>query len=265
MQHRKHQYRSADFSVGSLHEFLGAFGRQGGSPALLSKVTENESIMRRLVNFMALDGWEATTSQQVATEIMGPNCFGIGEAIRYFGVKPTKSQLCALAEVPFTEKVLRECRETHILVAFFPHSIYDLWKKEPSLVSSPTADGHPYERHSFAKERGRAGWHLIQKTPVEGSLNKLINEQQKLLGENNFIPSARVLTYAAVGHYRNTGERLFGKIFISCADRDKNKEYVRVGYFEESDRSFCITSWRGEHRSPTTGLAAERKPTHTAT
>lgn len=51
MQHRA-QYKPGDFSLGQVHEFLGAFGRHGGTPDLLQKGIEDASCMSQLVTML---------------------------------------------------------------------------------------------------------------------------------------------------------------------------------------------------------------------
>ena len=65
-------------------------------------------------------------TQLSARKIMGRNIFGVEEAIKYFEVDPTESQLAVFSTIPFTEETLMECRNTHILVACFPLSVGDL-------------------------------------------------------------------------------------------------------------------------------------------
>ena len=50
---------------------------------------------------------------------MEKNFFCIEEAIRHFGVNPTRQQRAALLEVPFSDAVLEQCKDTHVLVAVF--------------------------------------------------------------------------------------------------------------------------------------------------
>lgn len=57
------------------------------------------------------------TSQKHVREIMGKNFFGVEKAIKHFGVNPTRLQLAALSEIPFSETVLEQLKDFHILVA----------------------------------------------------------------------------------------------------------------------------------------------------
>jgi len=59
----------------------------------------------------------------------GKNFFGVEEAMKHFGVNPTCQQLAALSEIPFSETVLKQSKDDHILVAVFPLSILEIRDK----------------------------------------------------------------------------------------------------------------------------------------
>lgn len=71
-------------------------------------------------------GFEPSTSRKCAREIMGRNMFGVEEAIKHFLVNPSHQQLAVLSEIPFSEAVLEQCKNTHVLIAVFPLSILDV-------------------------------------------------------------------------------------------------------------------------------------------
>ena len=170
------------------------------------------------------------TLQKHAREIMDHNMFGIEEAIRYFGVNPSKEQLAALAEVPFSQEVLQSCQDTHVLVAVFPLSILDIRGK----VERQLFYGHEdawYNKEKFAKDRGEIGWQLVRKTPVENSTSKTWNDQQVLLGETEETPPARTMVYTIIGHYLATNERLFQNIYVRTSSLDSDGSCVAVGVF----------------------------------
>ncbi len=52
-----------------------------------------------------------------AHKIMGRNFLGVEEVSKYFGAIYTHTQLEYLSDIPFPERTLRECKDTHILVA----------------------------------------------------------------------------------------------------------------------------------------------------
>ena len=64
-----------------------------------------------------------------ARKIMGKNMCGVEEAVKHFGVNPSKRQLAYMSEIPFSVGTLEACKGTHILVAFFPNAILDVRAK----------------------------------------------------------------------------------------------------------------------------------------
>lgn len=201
-------------------------------------------------------GFEATTSQKRAREIMGKNFFGVEEAIQHFKVNPSKQQLAVLSEVPFTEAMFEECKNTHILVAVFPLSILEIRGKVPNNQRL-FFNQDWYNRESFAKDRGEAEWRLVRKTPVTNSTSKTWDEQQALLAKNEETPTAQMMVYTIIGHYLATGERLFEKIYVRCSDVDSYGDRVNVGYFDSA--GLHVYYYWDVSRYDYIGLASARK------
>ena len=134
--------------------------------------------------------YESTTSQKRAREIMGNNFFGVEEAIKHFEVNPTRQQLVALSEIPFSEALLEQSKDTHILVAVFPLSILEIREKvERKLFYNH--EGAWYNEQSFAEEQGEVIWQLVRKIPADNSNNW--QEPQALFGKDEEVPTAQVL------------------------------------------------------------------------
>jgi hypothetical protein len=193
-------------------------------------------------------------TQNRAREIMGRNMFGIEEALEYFGISPlcrSTNTLSHLVKVPFTEETLKECRETHILVAIFPTSIVDI---RDLIGGEPFCD----YRQAFANDRGQANWHLVRKAPVKNSTSKTWNAQQTLLAHNEKTPEARVLVYAFIGHLMATGKQLFENVYVRCSNIDSDGRHVDVGTFGWN--MLIVGSDRGDAPYSHIGLASERMP-----
>ena len=222
---------SHTLSVHQEHELLLKLGAAGLTDDLAQRVIDSKGnfLAAKVVRLIENGGFEATTSQKRAREIMGQNFFGVEEAIKHFGVNPSKQQLAALAEIPFTEATLEACKEIHVLVALLPISILDIRSKADSKLFYEQSW---YNKESFARERGEVNWQLVRKTPVLNSTQKTWDEQQALLNENEETPTARVVIYTIVGHYLATGERLFENIYVRCSNVDSRGGRVHVGYFD---------------------------------
>lgn len=197
-----------------------------------TRINTNPAFVANIARLMVNGGYEPSTSQKLAREIMGKNFFGIEEAIKYFGVNATKQQLAALAEIPWSEEVLKSCKDTHILAAVFPLSIIDIRdivKKQSDQTLLYPRDW--YDDDTFAKDKGEVGWQLVRKEPIANFISKTWNEQQALLPKTEETPTARIVVCTMVGHFLVSGERLFEKIYVRCVDLSSSGRRVSVGYF----------------------------------
>ena len=168
-----------------------------------------------------------TTSQKSAREIMGKNFFGLEESIKHFGVSPTQEQLAALSEITFSEAVLQQSKDTHILVAIFSLSILEIRDKvKRKLFYNHEAAW--YNEQSFAEEHGEVSWQLIRKTPVGDLIPKDYQDQQALFGKDDKVPTAQVIVYMIIGYYLATGEWLIKQKYACTSFIDSRGNYVYV-------------------------------------
>ena len=223
---------SRTLSVHKEHEVLLKLEAAGLDDDLAQKVIDSKDndLAAKVIRLIQNGGFEATTGQKRAREIMGKNMFGVEEAIRHFGVNPSKAQLAALAEIPFSEAVLTQCKDTHVLVAIFPLSILEIRGKVKRGLFYSYEDSW-YNKQAFAKDRGEVGWQLVRKTPVDNSTSKNWAEQQALLGKEDETPTAQVLVYTIIGQYLATGERLFEKIYVRTSSVVSDGGRVSLGDF----------------------------------
>ena len=201
------------------------------------------------------------TSHERASKIMGRNLFSTFAAQDFLHICPTKRELGSFDEIPFSEEVLTACRETHILVAVFPISICELDYKltNERLIRLVGSERHErFSTEAFANDRGKAGWHLVRKTPINNSTGETWEQQRLLLGQDEETPSARVMIYMIMGHFKATGERLFEQIGVRCSDRDSDGLHVVVGPFI-SDGLRVVKNHSPGLRFGLLGLASEKK------
>ena len=243
-------------SVHKEHEVLLKLETAGLTDELAQRVIDSKGndLAAKVVRLIQNGGFEATTSQKRAREIMGKNFFGVEEAIKHFGVNPTRQQLAALSEIPFSEAVLEQSKNTHVLVAVFPLSILEIRGKADSKLFY-SQDW--YNKESFAKERGEVTWQLVRKTPVDNSTSKNWQEQQALITEDDEVPTARVMVYTIIGHYLATGERLFEHIYVRTSSVDSGGGRVVVGYFDSG--GLDVSSYWGDGRGVSIGVSSARK------
>lgn len=245
---------SRTLSVHKEHELLQKLEAAGLNDPLAQKVIESKhnDLAVKVVRLIQNGGFESTTSQKQAREIMG-SFFGIEEAIKHFGVNPSKPQLSALAEIPFSEGILKECKDTHILVAVFPLSILNIQGKANKLFYNKDW----CNKQSFAEDRGETEWRLVRKTPVDYSTGKSWGEQRSLLPENEEMPTSRIMVYTIIGHFLVTGEQLFRHAYVRCSDLASDGRHVCVGGFD-SDGLYFNYRW-DNGRDDYVGLASARK------
>lgn len=168
-------------------------------------------IMKRIaekrIESLNLNPWWERNWEK-ARKIMGQdNFFGIKEAIRHFNVKTDYQRVeNVFSEIPFSEDVLKQSRNTHILVAVFPLSISEM--QEHINVN---CDVWYYE---ISRNRCEMGWHLIRKTQVKNSFRKEWRKQETLIGEYEEVPTVQLMLYTVIGHYLTTGKRLFKDIYV---------------------------------------------------
>jgi hypothetical protein len=249
---------SRTLSVHNEHEFLLRLEKAGLNEDRAQKVvgSKDNALAEKLMRLIDNGGFEPTTSQKHAREIMGKNFFGIEEAIKYFGINSSRQQLAALSEIPWSEATLKEYKNTHVLVAVFPLSILEIrGKVERSLFYSH--EDAWYNKESFTKSKGEASWQLVRKTPVENSTNKTWSDQQTLLAKNEETPTAQVMVYTIIGHFLSTGERLFENVYVRCSDLGSGGSRVHVGDFDS--KGLDVGSYSGGACFDSLGLASARK------
>jgi len=255
---------SRTLSVHKEHEFLLKVEAAGLTDELAQRVIDSKgnNLATKVVKLIQNGGFEPTTSQKRAREIMGENIFGIEEAIKHFGVNPTRQQLAALSEIPFSEAVLEQSKDTHVLVAVFPLSILEIRGKTEHIK---LPNGQPllydqswYNNESFAKERGEVSWQLVRKTEVANSICKNWQEQQLLLGKDDEVPNAQVVVYTIIGHYLATDERLFEHIYVRTSCVGSNGGRVFVGDFDSRGLDVDYYYW-DDGRRGRLGVSSARK------
>jgi len=246
---------SRTLSVHKEHELLLKLETAGITDELAQRVIDSKGndLATKVVRLIQNGGFEPSTSQKRAREIMGRNFFDVEEAIKHFGVTPTPEQLAMLAEVPFSEAVLEESKKSHVLVAVLPLSIL---KIRNQIASKLFYDQSWYNNESFAKER-EVKWQLVRKTPVDNSTSKNWQEQQALIAKDDEVPTAQVMVYTIIGHYLATGERLFEHIYVRTSSVDSGGARVRVGYFD-SHGLHVGNDWDGS-RHDNFGVSSARK------
>ena len=214
---------------GAFQRFMVSLGEN--AEVAVTRINTDPAFVERLAEY-AIDGCiTSNTSHDGARVIMGKNFFGIPEAMKHFGVNPTKRQLAMLSEIPFTPEELMVCKDTHILVAVFPLSICDIRRKVANNSKPLFHKQDWYDNQAFANDKGEISWQLISKTQVANSTDKNWDEQNSLVTKDEEVPTAQVVVYSIIGHYLNTGERLFEDVYVNTSSINSEDGLVFVGFF----------------------------------
>jgi len=222
---------------------------------LVEKAVEpkNRAIGDKVVRIIRDHGFKPTASQKLARKIMGRNMFGVEDAIKYFGLNPTRHQIAVLAEVPFSPALLRLKRHTHVLVAKFPLSILDV----RGVVDDKFFHYQNwFNDHLFAQERGSVSWELVKKTPKNKSFSSGWLEQVEMINEGDKVPSANLMVYTIIGFWRATGRKLFKASYVRTSTKCFSGKRVYIGYTQEGLRIHY--GWESSHK-PYIGVAVSRK------
>ncbi len=107
---------------GLIHEAVVTGRKAGAGREFWAQLAHDRTLFEKVVTFVRGADFAGTT-QNRASQIMGPNFFGVAHAIQHFRVIPAPTNLDDLSRVPFSERTLEECCDTHVLVAAFPLSI----------------------------------------------------------------------------------------------------------------------------------------------
>ncbi len=240
---------------GAFQRLMVSLGEQ--AEVAVTHINTEPAFVERLAEYAINGCIVPNASHDGAREIMGKNFFGIPEAIKHFGINPTRRQQAMLSEIPFTPEELMMCKDTHILIAVFPLSICDLRSKVANNTKTLFYKQDWYDKQVFANDKGEASWQLISKAPVANSTKKNWEEQQPLISSDEEIPTAQTMVYAIIGHSLNTGERLFENIYVRTSSLGSDGGRVRVGSFD--DGGLCVRYDWDSGRNSLLGLSVARK------
>jgi len=200
-------------------------------------------------------------SQDLGKTIMGENFFGIEDAVNYFSITPPEQELLFLEKIPFTEEVLKTCKDTHILTAVFPLSIIDIYSRvDPKLFYKHKDDKKlSYIDRLFAKTKNKLGWHLVRKTPVSNSFKKTWLEQQKSISFDEEIPEIQIMVYVMIGHFLKTGERLLTSVSVRCLNSEVPNYHIFVDNFVHTEKCLYINMYWDSDTLEKLGISSMKK------
>jgi len=241
---------------GAFQRFMVALGEK--AEVAVTRINMEPTFVERLAEYAINGCIIPNASHDGARDVMGKNFFGIEEAIKYFGVNPTRRQLAMLSEIPFSPEELMMCKDTHVLVAVLPVSIIEIREIAKKLLNQTLFYNQDwYDEEVFANDKVETGWQLIRKEPIINSTSKNWSEQQALLTNDEETPKAQVVVYTIIGIFLSTGERLFENVYVRCIDLGSDGNRVSVGGFD--DRGLDVSDWDDDDRDSLIGVSSARK------
>lgn len=207
-------------SRGQSHEFMCKFERAGGTSAMIQAAVEEEAVMKFVIR-----NWSEAPKEHVSMRTArssGITILGAEEEAVHLGVTPKEHQHAALEAIPFSKHQLSAMRDTHLLVAVFPRSIYGLRRQfgdEHIGGSYFRTCGGRLANPAFFHYTGDTRWELIRKEPLVDTLNqsRTMQEQQlRAVGER--VLDAQSIVYATWLYFLLTGKRLFQNCVVRTRD-----------------------------------------------
>ncbi len=229
-------FKNEDFGkdLGLLHEIVVTGRKVGADRVFYSSLAHNAKLLKEIVDYVRYYG---EPSHGRAREIMGKNFFGIEEAVKIFGVKPSIHDIALLKEIPFSEEALERSRDTHILIAVFPISIRDIRDR----IGKKFFVSDWYYDQFFDNERDEASWQLIRRTFVPNSFSESLGKQiRTMIVKGETEPNARTVVYVIVGHYLNTGERLFENVSVQTSSKETQDGWKKIHVMVTTESNLSI-------------------------
>lgn len=195
-------------------------------------------------------------SEKVAQGIMGNNLVPIEAATSHYKISTNANMRRGLSNnILFSEALLEECKDTHILVPHIPITLSEI-REKIGIITTP--NGHPGHCEGiFSGKYLYAQWGLFRKTVVPDSVNKPFEDQRLLLTKQEEIPEVSMLAYAVALYYLTSGNRLFSDIRARCTKSGFTTLRPVVG---SSDKGVYLLQFAEYWSDKNTGLGSQRKP-----
>lgn len=246
---------TAGVSNAANQRLWGAVGDR--ADVVAQKLIGDKDYTARVARLMLNEGYEPTTSQVEAHEIMGDNFFGVEDAMKRFQVIPTPRDLAVLSYVPWSKETLLKCKDTHVLVAVFPLSVLQIaetYEEGVCFYESGIFGGvFRIDRHGFASKQGsEPRWYLIKKTPQCASYAG--QGDWRHVSEDEEVLEARVAMYTIIGFRKTSVSPLLNNHIhtVRCAERDMFERPIFFGMWDKAIvgrtpyfTPFFYASWRG--------------------
>lgn len=192
-------------------------------------------------------------SHGLARAIMGRNMLGVPEVSCLLG-KTCLAGIPGLQEVPYCLQTLRQCKQSHILVADTGLSLAMLRRHSWVLKMKSV-----FEDEAFVTKHEPACWRLIARHPLVDSFGKSWNEQCALVdNDKETTLSARQIVYAVLLYEHTRRYKLLSQFCVRSHDVSLQLEPIVVGPFTEY--RLRLDPWQRGDQHPHLGFMTARKP-----
>lgn len=221
------QLKSGDISLGLAHEWICAFGRQGGTATMLQQTLEDVTAMQRIIDVIKGEAQTVPEQNAVLQALMAAVEKGVIEVEKgVYEYEDPGFSLIAQANITIV-------REKDLM------RMHDWCRK------------YNWARQQDAPQTRRL------RIPVEGSFNQSFPNQKKFLLPGEKVPPTRIVTMFLVIYALATGIRLLPDSCVRCLDKVSGGCHVFVGHFTASGLG-AGSHW-DDGKNPLLGLAALRK------
>lgn len=173
----------------------------------------------------------------------------------------TDEQLQHLADTLPSEDELLWLRDNGFMLVAGPSiqmSLLEIRKLNNQLFYSKTEGWYANERETFARDENvDCEWLMLCKKPVANSTNKTWNDQQKLISEVEFVPSAAEVCWALATYKEVRGEYLLPSVYVRTSSVDADGYRVSVGSFDGG--GLGVGGYSGDDYGDDLGIASARK------
>ncbi len=215
--------------------------------------------LQQLIDGAPITKSTAPVSPFQASAIMGNNMFGPEDTAHCFDVIFTPEELDRLEVIPFSIDVLQACADSHVLVACAALSLMDIWNAYPDHFTFTRGKDPWFKREHFARTKAKAGWQLIRKSPLPGSVSSTWNEGGNFLGTDDMVPSTSVIAQAVLIYDALANDiDMFKTYLLRTSDLATNGTRVFINGFQRN--ALLVGSLRDDEHVSLLGLASCKKP-----
>lgn len=242
--------KPGDFSLGQTHEFIGAFGRSGGTPELLQAVIEDQEMMGHLIRFWRNGAYfpvitgTATEAEAHAIEILGDRRVITAAQANAAWNQPPSTNF----QIRYSDEVLREAAESNARgeTDFRLAYINAISLREMQLIVGTSTKRQPCfykgstwwledREDKWAMERPEAGYYLVD---FKGRFARISWHSQEKeiarLGDSYERAHEAVVAEAIISIFQIHQERLLENWWHWGRSLDSDGDRVCVGRFGHS-------------------------------